>query len=533
MPIGKKRIGLFGQMVLLMLTVLSISLLLVIVFFSTIIDDWVEKTTERHALTVATLVAEHEGILDGLATDTPSQSIQPIAEALRRDIGADYVVITDDQGNRYSHPRVEEIGNPTETSNAEPLAGRPIVFIGDGVLGEAVKAKVPIYGENQEVIGVSSVGFLTDELREEILFYQLRIASFGGLGLLIGIPGAFFIARRVKRMIFDLEPEEIAQSFLEKQVILNTIQDATIAVGTDFRVMSVNPKANVLLQLEIHDAVEDVQLKEIVYNRLENDMDARQERIVLDDAIYLVDTARIETATVKMAGVVLTIRPFSEIEHLANELLEIRQQSEIMRAQTHEYLNKLNTINGLLLLDRHDEAKAMIQQEVEELQQTITFLTATVKDPLVVAVLLGKVNRAKEMKVSLTFDQESTWLDYPDHLQSKHLVTVIGNVVDNALEAVFQHRGIEGIVHVSYTDFGDELIMDIEDNGKGMTEQESRDYMLYGHTSKRDKNHGLGFTIVQHALQTLNGTLYQTRRESDGMRMTIAIPKRERGERHD
>ena len=523
-PFKFKQPGLFGQMVLLVLTVLLICILLIIISFSSIIDQMIEKTTGQQALTVAELVAENDSIIDAFNTDHPAQLIQPIAEKLRERTGADYIVIANGDGIRYSHPYPNQIGRVTETSNKAPLAGDSIVFIGNGVLGEAVKAKTPIYDESGKIIGVSSVGFLTNEVEGKIFVYQLRVAGFGGLALLIGIPGAFYIARRVKKLIFNLEPEEISHAFSEKQAILESIGDATLAISPDLKILSANKKARSILGEHAKDTLTELHLKALIQNALENPNLFIQKQVLINNSIYIVDISPIQAEETAITGFVLTIRPFSEVIDLANELIEIRQHANHIRAQTHEYLNKLNTLNGLLLLERYEEAKALMKMEVQELQQTVTFLMSTIKDPLIVALLLGKVNRAKEMKALITFDENSQWLDFPDTIQSEHVVTVVGNLIDNALEASSAWKGKSATVHLSFTDYGDELIMDIEDNGKGMTSEEEAYFFTEGATTKNDPQHGLGLTIMQHALSQLGGEWYRTDR-SEGTCMTIAIPK--------
>ncbi|PAD15671.1 ATP-binding protein [Shouchella clausii] len=526
-PRKLKRLGLFGQMTALMAIVLLVSLLLVTVFFSSIIDGMIERTTGEKALAAAELIAEHPDIIDAFADQNPAARIQPIAETLRKRTGADYVVIANTEGIRYSHPHENQIGQKTETSNKAPLAGKSTVFIGNGILGEAVKAKTPIFNREGDIIGVSSVGFLTTEIKDDILFYQLRVAGFGGLALLIGIPGALYIARRVKKLIFGLEPEEISRAFSEKQAILESVGDATLAVGPDLQILSANKRARVILGSHVDGELTEPQLQAFIKQAAENPEKITQQRLLIASTLYIVDAAPI-LAKHAAIGFVLTIRPFSEVEDLANELLEIKQHTEHMRAQTHEYLNKLNTLNGLLLLEKYEEAKAFMKAEVTELQETVTFLMASVKDPLIVAALLGKVNRAKEMKAALTFAEGSTWLDYPATIKSDHVVTVIGNLIDNALEAAVAHQGANAHVHIAFTDFGNDMIMDIEDNGKGMTPKEEAHYLQTGATSKSEGQHGLGLTIMQHALHQLHGTWFMAERPGGGMRMTIAIPKHKR-----
>ena len=520
-----KRPGLFGQMVLLILAVIVSCILLITLFFSSIIDQLIEKTTGQQAMTVAELVAENASIIAAFSAEDPAQSIQPIAEELRVRTGADYIVIANRDGIRYSHPHPDQIGRVTETSNESQLAGESDVFIGSGILGEAVKAKTPIYDETGAIIGISSVGFLTSEVEEAIFLYQLRVAGFGGLALLIGIPGAFYIARRVKKLIFNLEPEEISHAFSEKQAILESIGDATLAISPTLDILSANKKARDILGEHAIGTLKEPQLQALFQTALQNPDSLIHEQILMNNLIYIVDIAPIQAKETAISGFVLTIRPFSEVEDLANELIEIQQHANHIRAQTHEYLNKLNTLNGLLLLERYEDAKSFMKMEVQELQQTVTFLMTTVKDPLIVAVLLGKVNRAKEMKASLTFDADSHWLDFPDAIQSEHIVTVIGNLIDNALEASSAFKGTDASVHVSFTDFGDELIMDIEDNGKGMTAEEEAYFFTEGATTKNHAQHGLGLAIMQHALHQLGGEWYRSDRLQGGTCMTIAIPK--------
>lgn len=529
LPFYKKRFGLLGQIILLVGAVLLLSGIMTIFLFSSIVDEIIEDATGREALTTARMVAENESIITALEEEEhPQQIIQPVTEQMRKTTGADYIVIANTSGIRQSHPHTDQIGKPTKTSNEAPLSGESIVFIDDGVLGEAVKAKIPIHNKNGEIIGVSSVGILTDEVDDQILLYQLQIAFFGGITFLAGIPGAFFIARRVKRLIFNLEPEEIAHAFSEKQAILESMNDATIAVNRDFKVLSANKRAREILGEQTIERLTEPHIVKLVQNAMQSrDEEFVQEQILLNQNIYLIDGAAIFTKEAKVSGYVLTLRPFSEVQALADELIEIQQQTAHIRAQNHEYLNKLNTLNGLLILNRFDEAKKFIKMEVNELQKTVAFLISTVKDPLIIAVLLGKVNRAKEMKVSFSFEENSQWTDWPDDIRSDYVVTIIGNLIDNAIEAAAVHKGTEAHVHVTYTDFGNDLIIDIEDNGKGMSKEEQSYFFKEGVSSKTNtaSQHGLGLTIMQNALEQIGGSWYRTERKEGGTCMTIAIPK--------
>jgi two-component system, CitB family, sensor kinase len=157
-------------------------------------------------------------------------------------------------------------------------------------------------------------------------------------------------------------------------------------------------------------------------------------KIFIGDQVYIIDFSLV-TQMDSIAGVVLTIRTEFEIEQLFDEVSKIKSYAENMRALNHEFLNKLNTIYGLLSIEEYDKARELISSEVEERQSTIVFLMSAVKDPLLVACLLGKINRSKELKVDLKIDEESSLSDIPVSMDTKLLVSILGNIIDNAMEA--------------------------------------------------------------------------------------------------
>ncbi|NYF25424.1 sensor histidine kinase [Sporosarcina sp. JAI121] len=223
-------------------------------------------------------------------------------------------------------------------------------------------------------------------------------------------------------------------------------------------------------------------------------------------------------------GIVITIRNVSEIEQLTEEFSKKKTFSENMRAQNHEFLNKLNTIYGLLMLKEYDRAIEIVSSEVSERQEIISFLISSVKDPLIAACLLGKVNRSMELQVRLDIDPESRLDSVSDNAKSNHFVPIIGNVIENAMEAARAKNGNKGMVNVSFTDLGNEIIFDIEDNGAGIPMAMEDVIFLDGYTTKNGGNHGIGLAIVKNAIGLLNGQIYVDTSELGGARFTIVIP---------
>ncbi|WP_378931725.1 ATP-binding protein [Metabacillus herbersteinensis] len=519
---------LLSQIVLLITIMIFSSVFFVSVLFTGMVDDLTEKSLGNQAMTVAKLIAENEEIIHAFEDQNPSKTIQPIAEMTRELAGAGYVVIGNRDGIRYSHHNPINIGKTMGTSNEPVLKeGKSIIYEGTGISGNAIKAKTPIINSKGDVIGVSSVGFLTKDVKESVAKNKASVLKLTLVILLLGVAGAFLIARRVKNLIFNLEPEEISFMFKEKEATLEAIRDAIVTVDSYYQITSMNKRARELLKNHYREkevTIENSRMRKIIDEVISFKMTLVNQNIILGHQLYIVDSSPIIEED-KVKGVVLTIRPISEIEQINNEVSKIKTISENMRAQNHEYLNKLNTIYGLLNLKQYDRAIEMISGEVRERQDIINFLMSSVKDPLIAACLLGKINRSKELRVSLVIDEESNLIDIPSTEISKSLVTILGNIIDNAMEAVRDRDRINGKVKISFTDIGKDLIFEIEDSGYGIDIELQQIVFTDGYTTKSGENHGIGLAIVKDSIDVLNGHIYMSKSELGGAKFTIVIPK--------
>ncbi|WP_050183095.1 ATP-binding protein [Domibacillus robiginosus] len=527
MLVFKGQPKLLGQMIGLISIVVCLTILFVSAIFFTLIGDLTEKSLGNQAMTVAKMAAQNETIIQAFDDPDPSIRIQSVAESIRKSTGAGYVVIGNKDNVRYSHHIKKHIGKKMGTSSKESLLnGKSVVYKGTGISGSAIKAKTPIYNKAGEIIGVSSVGFLTTEVDEARGEYQLKILFFALFISLFGITGAVTIAKRVKKLIFNLEPEEISFLFKEKEATLESIRDATIAVNNNQKITSINKRARNLLEGQISDEgkITNSRLVRMAESIIEQKESIVRQRLLFEHQLYVADGAPIWLNN-QTKGAVLTIRPVSEIEKIEEEMSAVKSITDNIRAQNHEYLNKLNTIYGLMVLEQYEEARSFIAEEVRERQDIVVFLTSSVKDPYIAACLLGKIHRSKEMKVRFYIDENSNLSAVPPSFDTKLFVTVLGNIIDNAMEAAGRLKGEEALVSVSFTDIGRELIFDIEDNGPGISPEEEEQIFTEGFTTKDGDNHGIGLAIVKNTLQKLKGDLYISRSSFGGAQFTITIPK--------
>jgi len=528
MPVFKKRPKLLGQIIGLISVVVCLTIIFVSAIFMGVMNDLTEKSLSSQAMAVAKMAAQKEGIIEAFDDSKPSVRIQPIAESIRKSTGAGYVVIGNKNNIRYSHHIKKYIGKKMGTSSDDSIQqGKSVVYKGTGISGSAIKAKTPIFDRDGAIIGVASVGFLTTEVDKVRDDYELKLLFFALFITLFGVTGAVIIAKRVKKLIFNLEPEEISFLFKEKEATLESIRDATIAVNNDYKVTSINKRARYLLdgQIEESGKVVNTRLVHMVDAIIKQKKSIIRKQFLFGHQLYIADGAPIWQDN-KIKGAVLTIRPVSEIEKLEEEMSAVKSITDNIRAQNHEYLNKLNTIYGLMILEQYEEARSFISDEVRERQDVVIFLTSSVKDSYIAACLLGKIHRSKEMKVKFHIDENSNLASVPPFFDTKLFVTVLGNIIDNAMEAAGRLRGEEAVVHVSFTDIGHELIFDIEDNGPGITPEKQDQIFKEGFTTKDGDNHGIGLAIVKNTLEKLKGSIYISSSSFGGAQFTITIPKK-------
>lgn len=524
------RGSLFSKIIFLVSIIVLLCLTIGSILFAIMVQEIIDEKLGNKALIVAKIAAQDKRIIAAFESTNPSILIQPIAEELRLLSGAGYVVIGNLANIRYSHHLEEEIGREMGTSNDVVFnEHRSIIYKGTGVSGDALKAKAPIFNEQGDLIGVASVGFLTEQIIEEWIEYLYKVSQLFIIPLLLGIIGAYIVAKSVKKMIFGLEPEEISYLFTEKEAVLESIHDAIIAVDIHGKVVSINKSARQHLALPTTiNSIQDLNFQNlyaIYLETIQTGIDQQNRKVLLHNKIFILDTSLVYDQE-KLKGMVFTFRPIHEVEQMTEEILKIKEFAEHMRAHNHEFLNKLNIIYGLLKLNETDKAIDLIAHEVKDRQDLIAFLIDSVNEPLIAACLLGKTNRARELKVGFFIEPESELLALPASFDSHSFVSILSNIIENAFEAAHEKNGPEAYVKIAFTDIGQDIVFDIEDNGRGISIEEERVIFEEGYSTKKcAQNHGLGLTIVQNNIKLLNGELQLGQSDLGGARFTIIIPK--------
>jgi two-component system, CitB family, sensor kinase len=220
---------------------------------------------------------------------------------------------------------------------------------------------------------------------------------------------------------------------------------------------------------------------------------------------------------------VASFRRKDEIDQITKELSQVQEYAGILRSQTHEYRNKLNTIAGLIQLQHHEEALTLIQEESSGYEDLIQFLLKAVPDPVLAGLIIGKYNRSHELKVSFSIHPDSLITTWLTDIQREKLITIIGNILDNAFEEVLSYPQHNRHVQLFMTDLGNDFIFEIEDSGGGIQRIES--IFEKGYSTKAGKDRGIGLHLVQKSVEHLQGYLTVEESELGGALFTVSVPK--------
>ncbi|MEH7332551.1 sensor histidine kinase [Neobacillus drentensis] len=516
---------------------LGISILIIVMgtiiefTFKNIMETNLKHEIGSKALSVAQSIANMPEISAAFRTENPSAIIQPIAEKIRHQVGAEFIVIGNRDEIRYSHPNPSRLGEKmVGGDNDSVFKGKSVISESTGTLGPSLRGKAPIFSGGQ-IIGVVSVGYLQTEIQKEVSKIQQKIFVATLIILAGGLIAALLISLNIKRAIFGLEPKEIAWMYQEKHAILESIHEAIIAIDTNGRITVVNETAHKILNVpndillrgkKIDDVLENTKLYDVVKSGL---AEYDQEIIIFGD-VFLANRIPIFNKRGIVVGAVASFRSKSELASLLQELSHVKAYAEGLRAQTHEYSNRLYTLLGLIQLGSYKEAIDFISREVDVAQGFIQFLMREIPDPIIAGFILGKASLASELKIDLSIDRESSFKDLPFEISRDSLVTIIGNLVNNAFEAVRENGMQEKRVSLFLTDLGKDLIIEVEDNGKGIDSKHQDQIFSAGFSTKNTgSNAGIGLSLVQKAINDLGGYVTFSSSAGEGTIFTVAIPK--------
>jgi two-component system, CitB family, sensor kinase len=473
---------------------------------------WVQRDELRHqygwrALTLARAVASDPVIGDAVANGDPQGVVENRAEGFRRATGALFVVVTDRRGIRLAHPNPGEIGRRVSTDPSAALSGREVIVIERGTLGLSARGKVPLHDHVGTLVGEVSVGFDAEEIDRRVERTLSVAAGLGSGTVVLGVVGSLGIGRRLRRQTLGLEPQELADLVQEREAVLHGIGEGVLALDAAGRVTVCNEEAARLLDVAParHTPVADLPVAGRLKAVLAGEEDVPPNLFVVSGDRVLVVNRREVSHGGRRLGAVISLRDRTDVESLARELDAVRTLFDALRAQRHEYAGRLHVLSGLLQLGHYEEAAGYIR--------TLTGVPAakeeppgTVPDPYLGAFLAAKAAVAAEKGVELEI-AETTWV--PGRVSEPlDVTTVLGNLVENALEAARLGRRRPARVEVELLGDGADLHVTVTDSGEGVPEELREAIFREGVSTRQEdmaRPRGLGLALARTAARARGG----------------------------
>jgi sensor histidine kinase regulating citrate/malate metabolism len=479
-----------------------------------------DHATDR-AVDVAETVADSPSVLRTLAAPDPAVALQPYCETVRRDTQVDFVVVMALDRTRYCHPDPANIGKPFIGDLGDAPQGKVFTQEYSGTLGPSVRSVVPVLDDG-EVVALVSVGITVKDIDRQLRRDVFVILVCGAGVLVVGLVGAALVSKRLRRMTHGLGERELSRMYEYYSAVLHAVREGLLLLDRSGRVELANDEARRLLDLP--DDVVGRQVGEL--GLAPGLVAAALGRKAESDDIYLAGDRMVVVSTApalwegREVGSVVSLRDHTELRSVTGELELVHRLTESLRSQNHEAANRLHTVVSLIEMGRPEEAVDFATEELHVAQLLADRVVGAADDPVVAALLLGKSAEAAERGIEL--DVTGSLPDAGD-LPRRDLVTVLGNLVDNAFDAVtgLERRRVR--VHVEGGDGG--LAITVDDSGAGLAPEAAARVLERGWTTKaaHGAGRGLGLALVVQVARRHHGDVRVERSDLGGARFTVTL----------
>ena len=505
-PTRRRPMKLYTLVTLMVCAIIGSVLLLVFALYSMQITRATRDDVKDTALGIARTFADSPDVRRGLMASPQDNIIQPIAQAVTRRNDLLFTVVTDMRGIRYSHPNEALLGLHFIGDDLTPaLEGKENVSVNRGALAEALRVFTPVYDNQHDQIGVVIVGISLKKVEDQITRGRLNAVWTILFSILMSSLAIWGLVRVLKRILFGLEPYEISALFEQRQAMLQSLREGVIAVDTHGRVTMVNHAAREILLLPSGQQSENASepllasLREVAKTGV-----ARQDReIGCNGRLLLCNMVPVKSQN-RVIGAISTFRDKTEVSQLMQRIDGMVNYVDALRAHTHEFMNKLHVILGLLHMKRYDKLEEYILQTANNYQTDIGAIQRKIKSPVIAGFLFGKINRAQEAGVTLTLAEDCHLPDTANEEQAAVLVTVLGNLIENALDAM--HDQPEGEIGLLLHYQSGWLSCEVSDDGPGIDPLHLEDVFTKGYSTKGE-NRGVGLFLARQQIQNLGGDI--------------------------
>ena len=522
----------FPLRIFLLILVVSVFIIAALAqYFTASFEDYLAAHVRDMAMNQAKIIASNESIITAVK-HRDYKRLATIADKLQSGTDFDYVVIGDTNSIRLYHPNPEKIGYPMQFTKPGALEKGESYFItGKGSIGMAMRAKTPIFDDDGKIIGVVSIGYLISKIDSWRSDFLLPMAGVFILLLLVLMLLSWFFAAHIRRQMLGMEPKQIARVVRQQEALFSSVYEGLIAVDPDGYITAINRSARKMLGLSSpgrkwlgKPVSEVVQPADFFTQQI---AEKRQDAMVNFNGLSVIANREAIRSGDELLGAIISFRSKDEIATLNAQLTQIKQYVESLRTLRHEHLNWMSTINGLLQMKEYDKVLAMVQGESQAQQQLIDSLRGAFADRQVAGLLFGKVQRARELGLTMTIVPGSQLHQLPEGLDSTEFAAIVGNLLDNAFEASLRTQQGNKVVELYLSDEGDDVIIEVADQGCGVPEALREKIFEQGVSTRTDEpgEHGIGLYLIASYVRRCDGVITLEDNSPCGTLFSLFLPK--------
>ncbi|MFF4056990.1 ATP-binding protein [Streptomyces sp. NPDC001668] len=500
-----------------------------------------EDAARVQAKAVARAVADSPSVREAIGTPDPTARLQPYALRVMADTDVDFVTIMSPRGIRWTHPDEKQIGKHFLGNTERALKGHTFTETYKGTLGYSVRAVTPVEDDKKHVIGLVSAGIQVEKISERVQGQLTALLAVAGSALALGAVGTYVVNARLRRHTHGMNAAELSRMHDYHQAALHAVREGLLMLDGQYRVALINDGGRELLGVSPKDrvigrSVADLGLPAPLTGALLSSQPRVDEVHLTSTRVLVVNTSPVSGG--EQRGTVVTLRDVTELQSLMGELDSERGFTQALRSQAHEAANRLHTVVSLIELGRAEQAVDFATAELELAQALTDQVVAAVGEPVLAALLLGKTAQANERGVELVVSEDSRLDDglLPDSLPARDLVTILGNLIDNAVDAA--QGSVRARVTVTAYAEGSEdaadsegsegpgLVLRVSDTGAGVDPAHVETVFQRGFSTKPagPGGRGLGLALVRQTVNRCKGTLTVAEAEGGGAEFEVRLP---------
>lgn len=520
--------------------VLIISLSIILAALGILINiryerDKIDTNLKNISETIATspLLIEHD-IQNNTATE--QESLVNYLDSLKKSLyGVDVISIVNKNNQRFYHTNHSLIGTTFNGEQPNFLSSEKNFYIvnTNGPSGEQRRAYSALYDSNGEYVGFIMVIILTEHLQANFTQIIFTYSIITLVVIVVELIISAWISNNIKKSLLGFEPNTISAMYLVRDNILESLKEGIIALNKNGTILFVNESA--VKMLDKNNSVSSFIGKDIleinngtiiqnIANSEKREFNIHAQRN--DGTDIIVDRIPIKQEN-EAIDTICILHDRAEYTKLMEELSGTRYLVESMRANNHDFTNKLHVILGLIQMEMYDKATSYIENITMVQRASISKIMNSIDEPAIAALLIGKTARAAELNVKFTLRENSHFSKSDMYIPTEVLITVIGNLIENAFESMNAKTSTpesSNELLIGLFSKKDSILITVDDTGLGISEENKIRIFEKGFSTK-GKNRGTGLYQVKTMVENLGGKINVESQENVGCSFFVYFSK--------